>query len=241
VLAAVVRQVLPAITRRQPVVAWIVDNTGIPKKGKHSVDLARQYCGQLGKQDNCQVAVTLSLATWETSLPVAYRLYLPREWVEDRALRRVAWRQGSNRRLGSRFVAVRVRPAHRDYGRAEPHEELWLLAEWPRGAAEPTKYWLANLPPETTLEELVRLAKHRWIVERDYLELKQELGLGHFEGRSWRGFHHHATLCIAAYGFLVAERSRFSPSARAGRLELAAAELPADYRPRGGTRAGAEA
>ena len=83
------------------------------------------------------------------------------------------------------------------------------MAEWPRGSAEPTKYWLANLPAETTLEELVRLAKHRWIVERDYLELKQELGLGHFEGRSWRGFHHHATLCIAAYGFPVAERSFF--------------------------------
>jgi SRSO17 transposase len=99
---------------------------------------------------------------------------------------------------------------------------------------------LANLPPETTLKELVRLAKHRWIVERDYLELKQELGLGHFEGRSWRGFHHHATLCIAAYGFLVAERSLFSPSARAGGLKLAGAEPPADYRPRGSPGAGAE-
>ena len=76
-LAAVVRQVLPAMTRKQPVVAWIVDDTGIPKKGKHSVGVARQYCGQLGKQDNCQVAVTLSLATWEASLPVAWRLYLP--------------------------------------------------------------------------------------------------------------------------------------------------------------------
>ena len=85
------------------------------------------------------------------------------------------------------------------------------MAEWPRGAAEPAKYWLSNLPLETTLEELVRLARHRWIVERDYLELKQELGLGHFEGRSWRAFHHHATLCVAAYGFLVAERSLFPP------------------------------
>ena len=113
------------------------------------------------------------------------------------------------------------------------------MAEWPRGAAEPAKYWLSNLPLETTLEELVRLARHRWIVERDYLELKQELGLGHFEGRSWRGFHHHATLCVAAYGFLVAERSLFSPSARAGSLKLAAAELPADYRPRGGAPTGA--
>jgi hypothetical protein len=106
---------------------------------------------------------------------------------------------------------VWVRPAHRDYWRSEPHAEHWLLAEWPRGAEEPTKYWLSNLPAETPLKKLVELAKHRWIVERDYLELKQELGLGHFEGRSWRAFHHHATLCIAAYGFLVAEKSRFSP------------------------------
>jgi SRSO17 transposase len=90
VLAAVVRQVLPAMTRKQPVVAWIVDDTGIPKKGKHSVGVARQYCGRLGKQDNCQVAVTLSRATWEASLPVAWRLYLPREWAEDWAQRRRA-------------------------------------------------------------------------------------------------------------------------------------------------------
>ena len=153
------------------------------------------------------------------------------------ALRRVAWREGSNRRLQSRFVAVRVRPAHRDYWRAEPHKELWLLAEWPRGAEEPTKYWLANLPAETMLEELVRLAKHRWIVERDDLELKQELGLGHFEGRSWRGFHHHATLCIAAYGFLVAERSLFSPLGACGQARAgssgAASRLPAAGQPGG--------
>lgn len=152
------------------------------------------------------------------------------------ALRRVAWREGSNRKLQSRSVAVRMRPAHRDCWRAEPHEELWLLAEWPRGSAEPTQYWLANLPAETTLEDLVRLAKHRWIVERDYLELKQELGLGHFEGRSWRGFHHHATLCIAAYGFLVAERSLFPlgacGEAQAGRSG-AADGLPAAGQPGG--------
>ena len=115
---------------------------------------------------------------------------------------------------------VRVRPAHRDYWRAEPHPEEWLLIEWPAGGTEPTKYWFSTLPADTALLELVHMAKHRWIIERDYEELKQELGLGHFEGRGWRGFHHHATLCIAAYGFLVAERSRFSPSARAGNLGL---------------------
>jgi len=105
--------------------------------------------------------------------------------------------------------------------------------EWPKGEAEPTKCSLSTLPPETGLRDLVRIAKHRGIIERDYEGLKQELGLGHFEGRGWRGFHHHATLCIAAYGFLVAERSRFSPSARSGDVELCAPELPAGFRPRG--------
>ena len=115
----------------------------------------------------------------------------------------------------------------------KPYPVEWLLIEWPKGEAEPTKYWLSTLPEDISLKELVRIAKHRWIIERDYQELKQELGLGHYEGRGWRGFHHHATLCIAAYGFLVAERNRFSPSARAGALGLSAPELPPDVRPRG--------
>jgi SRSO17 transposase len=124
------------------------------------------------------------------------------------AWKKVTWRQGVRQKLQSRFAALRVRPAHRDYWRSEPHPEEWLLIEWPVGEPEPTKYWLSTLPVDTALVELVHLAKHRWIIERDYQELKQELGLGHYEGRGWRGFHHHATLCIAAYGFLVAERSR---------------------------------
>lgn len=349
VLAEVRRRVLPWMQQRGPIVAWIVEDTGIPKKGRHSVGVARQYCGQLGKQDNCQVAVSLSVATREASLPVGWRLYLPEEWARDRerrrragvpeevefetkpeialglirraveeavpmgvvladaaygsdtkfreglvglglqyvvgvqsslsvwrpgeaplppkprqktgrppkllrrsehqkpvsvrelvreagpqAFRTVRWREGGRGWLQSRFWAVRVRPAHRDYWRSEPHAEHWLLVEWPRGAQEPTKYWLSNLAVETPLKKLVELAKHRWIVERDYLELKQELGLGHFEGRSWRGFHHHATLCIAAYGFLVAERSRFPPSARVGRLELSVPPQPETWQPRGG-------
>ena len=135
--------------------------------------------------------------------------------------------------LRSRFAALRVRPAHRDYWRAEPHPEEWLLIEWPKGESQPTKYWLSTLPAETPLRELVRTAKHRWIIERDYEELKQELGLGHFEGRGWRGFHHHATLCLAAYGFLVAERNRFSPSARADDLGLPAPSPSPNFRPRG--------
>jgi SRSO17 transposase len=341
-------QVLPAMEKQGPVVAWIVDDTGFPKKGRHSVGVARQYCGQLGKQDNCRVAVSLSVASWSASLPVAYRLYLPEAWTKDTKRRRKtgvpeqigfrtkpqialqqirqaieanvpggvvladagygidgqfragltelqlqyvvgvqssmtvwapgthplaaklwngqgrppkllrrdrrhqpvsvkelalglaseAWksiprREGKQQPLKSRFAALRVRPAQRDYWQAETHPEEWLLVEWPKGEAEPTKYWLSTLPPETKLRDLVRIAKHRWIIERDYEELKQELGLGHFEGRGWRGFHHHATLCIAAYGFLVAERSRYSPSARAGQLAIPTLKPAENFHPRG--------
>ena len=343
--------VLPVMQKQGPVVAWIVDDTGFPKKGKHSVGVTRQYCVQVGKQENCRVAVSLSVATWSSSLPIAYRLYLPKEWAADAerreqtevpeeiefqtkpdialdqistavaadlargvvpadaaygmntdfrdgltalglqyvvgvqssmtvwepgkqplpaksrgkmgrpprllqrttdhqpvsvkqlamslpstAFREIIWREGTDRKLRSRFAAVRVRPAHRDYWRAEPHAEEWLLIEWPRGDAEPGKYWISTLPPDTSLKALVKMAKHRWIIERDYEELKQELGLGHFEGRNWRGFHHHATLCIAAYGFLVAERNRFSPSARAGQLGFVAPGPAPDFRPRGSPR-----
>jgi len=145
----------------------------------------------------------------------------------------VAWREGTGKQLKSRFAAVRIRPAHRDQKRSEPYPEEWLLIEWPSGEAEPTKYWLSTLPAQTRLTPLVRLAKHRWIIERDYEELKQELGWGHYEGRGWRGFHHHATLCIAAYGFLAIEPTRFSPSARAGELELRTAKIPPQFQPRG--------
>jgi len=149
------------------------------------------------------------------------------------AWKKVTWRQGVRQKPQSRFAVLRVRPAHRDYWRSEPHPDEWLLIEWPVGESEPTKYWLSTLPTDIALLELVHLAKHRWIIERDYQELKQELGLGHYEGRGWRGFHHHATLCIAAYGFLVAERSLFSPSAGVGNLGLRAPEPPTDFRPRG--------
>lgn len=353
VLAAVRSYALTAMRQRGSVQAWIVDDTGFPKKGTHSVGVARQYCGQVGKQENCRVAVSLSVSTNTASLPIAWRLYLPEVWAEDpvrrkqagipeevvfqtkpaialaqlraavkqdvprapvladagygtdtrfreeitelglpymvgimssvsvwkpgeaplakrkwkgtgrptKLLRRdrdhqplavkalalslpasawktITWRQGTKQNLRSRFAAVRVRPAHRDYWRHEPHTEEWLLIEWPAGEAEPIKYWLSTLPANTKLADLARLAKQRWIIERDYEELKQELGLGHFEGRGWRGFHHHATLCIAAYGFLVAERSRFSPSARAGKLELRAQQIPPHFQPRGSPHTG---
>ena len=350
-LEQVRKHVLPTMRKQGPVVAWIVDDTGFPKKGKHSVGVTRQYCGQVGKQENCRVAVSLSVATWSSSLPIGYRLYLPKEWAEDAerrektevpeevdfqtkaeialdqiraavaanldrgivltdaayggntefrdavtaldlqyfvgvqssmtvwepgkqplpakprgkmgrpprllqrsadhqpvsvkhlamslpttAFREITWREGTDRKLRSRFAAVRVRAAHRDDEKAEAHAEEWLLIEWPRGEKEPTKYWLSTLPPTTQLKSLIKMAKHRWIIERDYEELKQELGLGHFEGRNWRGFHHHATLCIAAYGFLVAERNRFSPSTKAGHLGFVAPGPAPDFRPRGSPR-----
>lgn len=338
---------LSAMTKAGPVAVWIVDDTGLPKKGTHSVGVARQYCGQTGKQDNCQVAVSLSVATWTASLPIAYRLYLPELWANDSQLRRqakipnniafqtkleialgqigqaladgipqgtvladpaygndtgfrqaiaklglsyvlgvqstttiwppgtqplsaprysgrgrpasrlrrdpehapvsvkqlalslpakawktVTWREGTRHPLRSRFAAVRIRAAHRDHKLHQPRESEWLMIEWPRDEAEPTQYWLSNLAENTRLRDLAALGKQRWIIERDYQELKQELGLGHFEGRGWRGFHHHATLCIAAYGFLVAERSRFSPSA-SGYPGLPVPELPSNFQPRG--------
>jgi SRSO17 transposase len=125
----------------------------------------------------------------------------------------VTWREGSNTNLTSRFCALRVRPAARDFEQARPHPVEWLLVEWPEGEAEPTKYWLSTLPEQTSLASLVDITKLRWRIERDYQELKSELGLAHFEGRGWRGFHHHASLTIAAYGFLIRERAAFSPSA----------------------------
>src|SRR5487761_1246571 len=339
---------LAAMSQAGPIVAWIVDDTGLPKKGTHSVGVARQYCGQTGKQDNCQVAVSLSAATWQASLPIAYRLYLPEVWAQDsqrrqqvgipkkvhfetkleialgqirqamadgiaqatvladpaygndtgfrqgvsalgldyvlgiqstttvwppgtqprpaprysgrgrpasrlrrdadhapvsakqlalglpaKAWKTVTWREGTRRPLRSRFAAVRTRPAHGDHKPREPRALEWLLIEWPCGGTGPRKYWLSNHAENIKLRDLVALAKQRWIIERDYEELKQELGLGHFEGRGWRGFHHHATLSIAAYGFLVAERCRFPPSARSGHLGLSAPELPSRFQPRG--------
>ena len=152
--------------------------------------------------------------------------------LPPKAWRRVTWREGSQAELTSRFAARRVRPAHRDTLRTEPWPEEWLLIEWPEGTEEPSKYWLSNLPPRTTLKDLVHTAKARWLIERDYQELKQEIGLGHYEGRGWRGFHHHASLCIAAYGFLVAERCLFPPQRRFAHQRQAPA-LPRGFQPRG--------
>jgi SRSO17 transposase len=143
----------------------------------------------------------------------------------------VTWREGSADWLASRYARVRVRTAHS--GRGERGPEEWLLVEWPEDAAEPTGYWLSSLPEDMPLAALVGRAQLRWRIERDYQELKQELGLGHYEGRGWRGFHHHATLCIAAYGFLISERETIPPSAPRTAAKLEKPALPADCRPRG--------
>jgi SRSO17 transposase len=151
-----------------------------------------------------------------------------------KAWKTVRWREGTGGDLVSRFAAVRIRPSHRDTWRAEPWPEEWLLIEWPESEEAPAKFWLSTLPANTPLGELVDTAKLRWRIERDFQDLKQEIGLDHYEGRGWRGFHHHAALSIAAYGFLVAERSPIPPSAPF--IRAFRAKIPVQnetYRPRG--------
>ena len=308
--------------------AWVIDDTGFPKFGRHSVGVAPQYCGALGKVANCQVGVSVHAATDQASCPIDWRLFLPQSWdadlerrrkahlpdqvghrpkwqlaldmldelgdwelhppvlladgaygevgqfrggleqrelayvvqvpgtisaypadvapqvvayagrgrrpvaryrrqrcslrqlvgaVGERAATTVAWREGADGQLlASRFVALRVRPAGVRLRRASRGEELpvrWVVAEWPHGEAEPVKYWLANLPEPTPLERLVGLAKLRWRVEHDDRELKDAVGLDHFEGRSWQGWHHQVTLVSVAHAFVTLER--LDPKARA--------------------------
>jgi SRSO17 transposase len=341
-LTKVRETVLPKIEALGAIEASIIDDTGFPKKGKHSVGVARQYCGQLGKQDNCQTMVSLSVANHHASLPIAHRLYLPETWANDvprrnqakvpmdvvfktkpqialdqlkaaktagiplgttltdvaygndskfrdgvtelgqlyvvgvqsnmllwkadsvlplrrpdrkqpsrpqqrryqvsakelalsqpaEAWEMITWREDGEA-FTSRFARLRVRPVTRA---AQPAEE-WLLIEWPEDEAELTKYWLSTLPAEISFEDLVDRAKLRWRIERDYQDLKQELGLGHYEGRGWRGLHHHVTLCIAAYGFLVAERAIFPPSGHRNQGRPETAVVPAGHRPAGAAAA----
>ena len=282
--------------------AWIIDSTGLPKKGNKSVGVGWQYCGQLGKTANCQVVTSLHLATSKSSLPLAMDLYLPKKWANDeqrrreakipdeiefrtqyqigldqidaiveagfpqkvvvadsgfgkhsnfrngliergldyvvaihpnatvrpvnspgglpaesinvvelakklpqKAFRTVSWRTGSKGELSSRFAALRVEASK------QPGVEQWLLIEWPIGSKEPVGLWLSNLNPRTSLKRLVRLAHLRWRIERDYQDMKQELGLGDYQGRTWPGFHHHLTLCMAALYYLALHRRVFPP------------------------------
>ncbi len=324
VLGKVREVVLPRIEEHGAIEAWIIDDTGFPKYGDHSVGVSHQYCGQVGKQTNCQIAVSLSLANHHASLPVAYRLYLSESWAKDavrrktagipddiafetkpkmalrqiewacemglprgvvlmdsaygsdlsfrrrmteldltysvavwartlvaattpdakplradalatslpkRGWRTITWREGTNTPLTSRFQRVRVTAAGEGTKSDEPVE--WLLVEWPKGEKEPTKFWLSTLPETTSFEHMIDITMMRWRIERDYHDLKQEVGLGHFEGRGWRGFHHHATMCIAAYGFLVSERGAFPPSGDRSRNFIEGFAVPDDYRPRG--------
>jgi len=127
---------------------------------------------------------------------------------------------------------VRVCVGHR-HELTENSPEEWLLIEWPKDEEAPTKYWLSTLPEDISFRDLVDTAKLRWRIERDYQELKQEVGLGHYEGRGWRGFHHHATLCIAAYGFLISERETIPPSGPASATVFPQLAVPDGYRPRG--------
>src|SRR5208283_3185912 len=157
--------------------------------------------------------------------------------LSKRAWRTIEWREGTAEPLVSRFARVRIRVAHRDDQRTDPRPPEWLLIEWPKGEVEPTKYWLSTLPNDIAFDRLVDRAKLRWRIERDYQELKQEVGLGHFEGRGWRGFHHHATLCIAAYGFLISEREAIPPSGPRCARQFPSAPLPDGYRPRGSASA----
>jgi SRSO17 transposase len=151
--------------------------------------------------------------------------------LRAKAWRTIKWREGTNEWLSSRFARVRVHVAS-SHKRSEKPTKEWLLIEWPEGEDEPTKYWLSTLPRNITFRDLVDAAKLRWRIERDYQELKQEVGLGHYEGRGWRGFHHHATLCIAAYGFLISEREMIPPSGPCFPALFPQLAVPDGYRPR---------
>jgi SRSO17 transposase len=317
VVRAVAERVAPAIN----VQAWVLDDTGFPKDGKHSPGVKRQYSGTLGKIGNCQIGVSVHAVGAKGTLPLGWALYLPEEWCEDPERRRAAkipaevefqrkpelgvgliehaagWdvprapvlgdqaygdntvlrerlhhaeleyvlsvgaetkvftpettftlpqRQGSPGRPHSRprpdrepvaiaeliatlpgdqfqtvtfrdepdakpvtlrFCFVRVRTSNRAEKRTPwPPREEWLIAEWPEGQQKPSDYWISNLPADSEPEQLARLARLRWKIELDYKQLKGELGLDHYEGRSYLGWYHHTALVTAAHGFLTLER-----------------------------------
>lgn len=305
------RYALAAMQQHEPVVAWILDDTGFLKQGKHSVGVQRQYTGSAGKITNCQIGVSLSLATPSQHVPVDFELYLPKSWANDkkrrreakipdgvsfrtkpelgldmvqRALedglpqgivlgdtaygtnaifrnalrsmglhyalavdsttkcwqvdrllrrrgealtvkewaarrgkqgfRRTTWREGTRERLSARFAFMRVVPFRDDGIDPSIREDVWLVMEWEDGKAAPTKYYFATLPPTVSHKRLIRTIKTRWRTERVYEDLKGELGLDHFEGRSFRGWHHHVSVVLCCYAFVVSEAClAFPPSA----------------------------
>jgi SRSO17 transposase len=151
------------------------------------------------------------------------------------AFHTISWREGTNETFSGRFAALRVRHAGGNAGKARLRPLEWLLIEWPAHEQEPSKYVLSTLPEDTPINELVSAAHQRWRIERDYQDLKQDFGLGHYEGRGWRGFHHHASLSIAAYGFLMAERliADKPVGGKKNFIERQVPVLPEDYIPRG--------
>ena len=305
------RYAIEAVQEREPVTTWIVDDTGFLKQGTHSVGVQRQYTGSAGKITNCQVGVSLAVATASEPIPVDFELYLPTSWIEDparrhearipdeipfktkvqlaqemieravregipgsilladsaygdstefrngirklgldfavgvlptlgvvrldrldrinakresvaelvaalpkKAFRRLVWRDGTRRKMRSRFCFVRVKTTHDDGIALADREPLWLVAEWPEGESKPAKFILTTLPRRMSHKEIVRILKERWRTERMYEDLKGELGLDHFEGRSFPGWHHHVSVVLCCYAFVVAERVRAFPPQR---------------------------
>jgi SRSO17 transposase len=305
------RYVIEALEKQEPVTTWIIDDTGFPKQGKESVGVQRQYTGTLGKVGNCQIGVSLTIATRHEHVPIDFALYMPKSWTDDevrrekarvphdlvfktkpelaldlitravedkipgdivlvdaayggssdfrntvrifgldfgvavsaatrvwsldkidrrrgdplsaqdlgvalgpRAFRRLTWRVGPGGKLSSRFAFRRVKVAHDDGTDAGDREPLWLVMEWPEGEPKPTKFILTTLARRMTKKQIVRIVKERWRTERAYEELKGELGLDHFEGRSFPAWHHHISVVLCCYAFIVSERVRhFPPSA----------------------------
>lgn len=305
------RYAIEVAQQREPVTTWIIDDTGFLKQGTHSVGVQRQYTGSAGKITNCQIGVSLAVATKSEQIPVDFELYLPESWTEDRARRREAhipddvhfktklelamdmiararaagipgdvlladaaygnsgefraairqlgfdyavgiqpqtlvrrvdergrdhgialtaeeliervgrgafrnltWREGTKKKLAGCFYFARVKTLHDDEIRNPEREPLWLIVEWPSGEPYPTNYLLSTLPRRMSKKQIVRTLKERWRTERMYEDLKGELGLDHFEGRSFPGWHHHVSVVLCCYAFVVAERSRsFPPSA----------------------------
>jgi SRSO17 transposase len=300
---AAVRHALPHIEKRAPIESWILDDTGLLKQGSHSVGVQRQYTGSAGKVANCQLAVSLSLATRHDHIPVDCQLYLPRSWTDNAArrkearipknvrfrtkpqialrmvqnalkadlppgliladsaygdaswfraklrslglnyamgvssnltvwpvgtfgergerialnklamslpesvFRRVNWAEGTKKTLSARFAARRVVPCHADGTPPSERETVWLVIEWEDGKDKPSKYYLSSLPSETKRKDLVRRIKQRWRTERVYEDWKGELGFDHYEGRRFSGWHHHVSVALCCFAFVVAERA----------------------------------
>jgi SRSO17 transposase len=315
------RYAVSALTAQEAIEASIIDDTGFLKQGHHSVGVQRQYTGTAGKITNCQIGVSLSLATRSQHVPIDFELYLPECWANDpvqrrraripdnivfktkpelaidmleraiqdgfplgvlladsaygndsyfrselrrlgldyavgvkcdtnvwrvdrllrrrgdpisvkelasqagpKAFRRVSWRSATKKTLWSRFYMARVVPCHNDGIDPSHREDVWLICEWPPDEAEPTDWFFSTLSPRIAKRRLVRILKERWRTERVYEDLKGELGLDHFEGRRFPGWHHHITVALCCYAFVIAERTRrFPPSPR---REVADDSLP---------------